>query len=99
MIQKMRLLRTKPCVSPLTALTLKTFGPDMAQFMRGRDFVAWLGFWGFQALISFLVLCCFRRFLLNPQTPKLSDHGETNASYFFAAHEQRKAHRRNGPEC
>ena len=38
-----RRLRTMPGVGPLTALALEAFGPDMAQFRRGRDFAAWLG--------------------------------------------------------
>lgn len=38
-----RRLQTMPGVGPLTALALEAFGPDMAQFKRGRDFAAWLG--------------------------------------------------------
>ena len=38
-----RRLQTMPGVGPLTALALEAFGPDMAQFTRGRDFAAWLG--------------------------------------------------------
>ena len=38
-----RRLQTMPGVGPLTALAFEAFGPDMAQFKRGRDFAAWLG--------------------------------------------------------
>jgi len=42
-----RRLQTMPGVGPLTALaaplTPAAFGPDVAQFKRGRDFAAWLG--------------------------------------------------------
>ncbi|WP_444465056.1 IS110 family transposase [Rhodobacter capsulatus] len=38
-----RRLQTMPGVGPLTALALEAFGPDVAQFKRGRDFAAWLG--------------------------------------------------------
>ena len=38
-----RRLQTMPGVGPLTALAVEAFGPDMAQFKRGRDFAAWLG--------------------------------------------------------
>jgi len=36
-------LQTMPGVSPLTALAVDAFAPDMAQFKCGRDFAAWLG--------------------------------------------------------
>jgi transposase len=36
-------LQTTPGVGPLTAISVKAFGPDMAQFKTGRDFAAWLG--------------------------------------------------------
>ena len=35
--------QTMPGVGPLTALAVEAFGPDMAEFKRGRDFAAWLG--------------------------------------------------------
>lgn len=38
-----RRLQTMPGVGPLTALAVKAFAPDMAQFKCGRDFAAWLG--------------------------------------------------------
>ena len=38
-----RRLQTMPGVGPLTALAIEAFGPDMAEFRRGRDFAAWLG--------------------------------------------------------
>jgi len=38
-----RRLQTMPGVGPLTSLAVEAFGPDMAQFKRGRDFAAWLG--------------------------------------------------------
>lgn len=38
-----RRLQTMPGVGPLTAVAVEAFGPDMAQFKRGRDFAAWLG--------------------------------------------------------
>jgi len=38
-----RRLQTMPGVGPLTAVAVEAFGPDMAQFKKGRDFAAWLG--------------------------------------------------------
>jgi transposase len=38
-----RRLQTMPGVGSLTAIAVEAFGPDMAQFKTGRDFVAWLG--------------------------------------------------------
>lgn len=38
-----RRLQTMPGVGPLTAVAVKAFGPDMAQFKTGRAFSAWLG--------------------------------------------------------
>ena len=38
-----RRLQTMPGVGPLTAVAVEAFGPDMAAFKTGRDFVAWLG--------------------------------------------------------
>jgi transposase len=38
-----RRLQTMPGVGSLTAIAVEAFGPDMAQFKKGRDFAAWLG--------------------------------------------------------
>tara|TARA_R100001369_G_scaffold11704_5_gene25442 strand:+ start:2247 stop:3122 length:876 start_codon:yes stop_codon:yes gene_type:complete len=38
-----RRAKTMPGVSPVTALAIETFAPDLATFKRGRDFAAWLG--------------------------------------------------------
>uniref|UniRef100_UPI00359410CE IS110 family transposase n=1 Tax=Blastomonas sp. TaxID=1909299 RepID=UPI00359410CE len=38
-----RRLQTMPGVGPITALAVEAFAPQMAQFLRGRDFAAWLG--------------------------------------------------------
>ena len=40
---KVRRLRTMPCVGPMTALAVEAFAPDMSCFKRGRDFSARLG--------------------------------------------------------
>jgi len=37
-----RRLQTMPGVGPLTAVAVEAFGPDMAQFKKGRYFAAWL---------------------------------------------------------
>ena len=36
-------LQTMPRLGPLMAVAVEAFGPEMAQFKTGRDFVAWLG--------------------------------------------------------